>query len=70
MLPIYPRPTAGSPTEVPQLHKENYLSGFAELCQGVSSGLELQLRGPFQQGGVHTGNQPARAKCLDLESSV
>lgn len=29
------------------------LSGFAELCQGVPSGLEFQVQGPIQMGVGH-----------------
>lgn len=45
MLPLYPGLVDTSPVEVPQLHMENYLSIFAELCQGVTSGLEFLVQG-------------------------
>lgn len=63
MLPLYPRLVDTSPTEVPQLQMENYLSIFAELGQGVTSGLEFQAHGSFQQGAAST-------KCLDLNPSI
>jgi len=56
MLPLSPRLVDISPTEVLQLHMQNYLSGFAKLCRGASSRLEFQVQGPFQQGTVPIGD--------------